>query len=249
MVIKFKELDKEVSEFVKNHQSELNELVMDKRSVERNLILNRLSGIPKGFASDVMTSQDYCRTIVAEKTPVSKEKLQYIQKKISDPFITNYISNKNQEVLSFIEANKKLKGAIVNQVPKTEGDKLFNAIISKYKGKVVYVDFWATWCAPCLEGIKMIKPLKEEMVGEKVAFVYITGETSPKKTYDNMVPSIKGEHYRVTGDEWNFLCGKFGISGIPHYMLIGKDGNIINPNFGHLENEQLKSTLMKYIKE
>ena len=64
-----------------------------------------------------------------------------------------------------------------------------------------------------------------------------------------MIPTIKGEHYRLSADEWNLLCGKFNISGIPHYMLVGKDGNIINPNFGHLENEQLKSTLMKYIKE
>jgi len=140
------------------------------------------------------------------------------------------------------------KGSIVNQVPKTDGDKVFDAIMAKYKGKVVYVDFWATWCAPCLSGIERIKPLKDEMANENVVFVYISNQTSPKGTYDNMTPTIKGEHYRVSADEWNILSGRFKISGIPHYVLVGKDGNVINPELGHLENTQLKALIMKHIK-
>ena len=239
----------QLSQFNTDHQGFLTELSTESRMVNRNENIQKMLHLPLGFATDIMTSQDICRSIVSEMTPISADKMKSNQSKITTPFIASYMELKNKETNAKIQANKTQKGSIVNQVPKTEGDKLFNAIISKYKGKVVYVDFWATWCAPCLEGIKMIKPLKEEMANENIAFVYITGETSPKKTYDNMIPSIKGEHYRVSGDEWNFICGKFGISGIPHYMLIGKDGNIINPNFGHLENEQLKSRLMKYIKE
>jgi len=121
--------------------------------------------------------------------------------------------------------------------------------MEKYKGKVVYVDFWATWCAPCRSGIERIKPLKDEMAAENVAFVYITNQTSPKTAYDNMIPTIKGEHYRVSADEWNVLCGMFKISGIPHYVLVGKDGKVINPQLGHLENSSLKTMLLKYIQE
>jgi hypothetical protein len=87
------------------------------------------------------------------------------------------------------------------------------------------------------------------MAGENVAFVYISGPSSPKATYDNMIPTIKGEHYRVSADEWNILCGMFKISGIPHYLLVGKDGKVINPHLAHMENMQLKALLMKYIKE
>jgi thiol-disulfide isomerase/thioredoxin len=126
---------------------------------------------------------------------------------------------------------------------------LFDEIIKKYKGKVVYVDFWATWCSPCRSGIEQIKPLKEELVGENIAFVYITGPSSPKGTWANMIPDIKGEHYRVSSDEWNYLGSKFNITGIPHYMLVGKNGEMINPNLNHMGNAELKAELLKRVKE
>jgi len=186
---------------------------------------------------------------VVEVTPFSDEKLRTFQKKITTPFLANYVELKNNETKARIEASKKMKGSIVNDVPKTSADKLFDAIMEKYKGKVVYVDFWATWCTPCRTGIEQIKLLKDEMADENVAFVYITNQTSPKTTYDNMIPAIKGEHYRVSADEWNVICGMFKITGIPHYVLVGKDGKVINPELGHLENSELKTLLMRHINE
>jgi thiol-disulfide isomerase/thioredoxin len=196
-----------------------------------------------------MKCQDLLRPIVEQLTPVSDKRIIDIQQQISDPFISEYIRIKNNDVRKTIEANKLLKGAVVNEVPKTEADKVFDAIISKYKGKVVYVDFWATWCAPCRSGIERIKPLKDEMSNGNVVFVYITNPTSPQATYDNMIPGIKGEHYRVSNDEWNYLKTKFQISGIPHYALVGKDGQMINPHLSHMENASLKALLVKHMNE
>jgi len=243
------QLNKETNQFHNDHREFVNGLFQESRSETRKEKLEKILGIQHGFATDVMASQDYCRPIVAEMTPISDEKLKAYQKNIITPFIANYIAVKNNETKAKIEASKKLKGAIVNEIPKTEEDKIFDVITAKYKGKVVYVDFWATWCAPCRSGIEKIKPLKDEMANEKVAFVYITNQTSPKATYDNMIPTIKGEHYRVSADEWNILCGKFKISGIPHYVLVGKDGKVINPQLGFLDNSQLKTLIMKHIKE
>jgi len=237
------------SQFQNDHREFVNSLFLEESISQRNEKIHKVLGIQPGFATDVMMSQDFCRPIVAEITPVSDEKLKAMQEKISNPFIASYIELKNNETKAKVEANKKLKGAVVNDVPKTAADKVFDAILAKYKGKVVYVDFWATWCSPCRAGIERIKPLKDEMAKENVAFVYITNQTSPKVTYDNMIPAIKGEHYRVSADEWNVLCGKFKISGIPHYVLVGKNGKVINPELGHLQNEALKTLLTKHIQE
>lgn len=240
---------KKINAFYSNHRVFIYGLGKESRIAERNEKMQKVLGIQPGFVTDVMTSQDFCQPIVKEMSPCPAEKIKSVQSKITTPFIASYIALKNAETLAKIEANKKESGSKVNEVPKTAGDKVFDAIMAKYKGKVVYVDFWATWCAPCRSGIERIKPLKDEMANEKVAFVYITNPSSPKTTYDNMIPTIKGEHYRVTTDEWNILSGMFKISGIPHYVLVGKDGKVINPELGHLENEQLKSLLMKHIKE
>jgi thiol-disulfide isomerase/thioredoxin len=240
---------KSMSEFHANHRDFVNELYQQSRAKARNEKIQNVLGIQPGLATDIMNSQDICRSIVAEMTPTTDERLLAAQKEITTPFIANYLALKNNDTKAKIDANKKLVGAKVNEVPKTEGDKVFEAIMEKYKGKVVYVDFWATWCAPCRSGIERIKPLKEEMANENVAFVYISSPSSPKGTYDNMILTIKGEHYRVSDDEWNTLCGMFNISGIPHYVLVGKDGKVINPHLAHMQNEQLKTMLMKHISE
>lgn len=242
-------LSKPMKEFYANRREFINELFQQSRYQVMQEKIQKVLSIQLGLATDIMNSQDYCRPIVAEMTPCSDEKLLAIQKRITTPFIASYIALKNNETKAKLEANKKLTGSMVKEVPKTEGDKVFDAIMEKYKGKVVYVDFWATWCGPCRSGIEQIKPLKDEMANDNVVFVYISAPTSPKTTYDNMIPTIKGEHYRASEDEWNTLCGMFNISGIPHCVLVGKDGKVINSHLSYMGNDQLKALLTKHIME
>lgn len=128
----------------------------------------------------------------------------------------------------------------MNSTPTVEADQIFDAILARYKGKVVVVDFWATWCAPCLSGIERIAPLKEDLKDKDVEFVYITNETSPLQTYNNMTPTIKGQHYRLKSDEWRYLADKFSISGIPHMVLVNKEGKVVNPHIAFIENNEMK---------
>jgi len=245
----YKEYGDSISAFHKKHNPFVNEYFAKKRTEARNEKLKSLFDIEAGFATDIMLAQELSRKIVEEVSPVSEQKLKSIQKQFTTPFIAEYIAVCNNNTIAKLEANKKKTGYTVNETPKTEADKIFDAIMAKFHGKVVYVDFWATWCAPCRGGIERIKPLKEEMDLSKVAFVYITNPSSPLTTWQNMIPDIKGEHYRVSDDEWNYLKSKFQISGIPHYVLVGKNGEVINPALKHMDNVEIKSMLEKHIKE
>lgn len=132
--------------------------------------------------------------------------------------------------------------------PLKEADKLFDAILSKYKGKVILVDFWATWCELCRVSIEQMRPLKEELNDTAIAFVYITNPSSPIDFWNLLITPIKGEHFRVTQDEWNHLKSKFNINSIPHYLLIDKNGKVVNDNFTiESSNEELKKKLETYL--
>ncbi len=245
----------QLNKFNADYSKQISLVMSRKNSAVKKENLEKKLGIPAGFVTDIMDAQDACRSIVKEVTPMAENQLQMVQKQISDPFIASYIVKSNNETLSKIAANKKRQAAtgrdkqisVFNETPKTEGDVLFETIMKKYRGKVVHVDFWATWCGPCLSGIERIKPLKEELAGKDVVFVYITNQTSPKETYENMIPDIKGEHYRLSADEWNILTGKFNVTGIPHIVLVDRKGVVANPHLSYMDNNILKVELEKLL--
>ncbi|WP_140485122.1 thioredoxin-like domain-containing protein [Flavobacterium sp. GSA192] len=224
------------------------QVIADEKEFEKlNDKLNKIFGIKEAFVYDVFTLQDKAGDLESNFTPYTDTQLKWIQGKIKNPFLSNSIVRENDRIKAKIEMNKKQTGFVVNTVKKTESDELFDSMLAKFKGKVVYVDFWATWCGPCMQGIKEIAPLKDEMKDQEVVFLYITNQSSPEKTWNNSIPNIKGEHYRVSEDEWNYLTQKFNISGIPHYVLVNKKGEVVNPELGHHSNESLKKILEKQL--
>jgi thiol-disulfide isomerase/thioredoxin len=238
-----------IRKFNKVHHNFMMNIYIKERVDTREAILKQNLGIQKGFATDIMIAQNYCDLILNDFSPLNDGELNSVQKQISTPFIADYISFCNHQLKSKLQAKIQKTGFAVNEVPKTDLDKLFDNIMKKYKGKVVLVDFWATWCGPCRMGIERIKSVKAEMEGKDVVFVYITDQSSPETTWKNFIPDIKGEHYKVSTDEWNYFSSQFNISGIPHYVLVGKSGKVINSNLGQIDNESLKAKFDELLKE
>ena len=124
-----------------------------------------------------------------------------------------------------ISAANKSDDSVAHEPPKVSQAAMFDAILAKYKGKVVVVDFWATWCGPCIQANRLIQPLKAEMKGKDVVWLYLTGETSPLNAWTKTYPTISGEHYRVSAEQWSFWYKVHGIKGVPTFMVYDREGN------------------------
>lgn len=176
-------------------------------------------------------------------TPLTEEQISTI-----NTFPSAYremLTVANAELLAKIEANKKKTGFTVNEASEVSDEDLFASIISKFSGRVLLVDFWATWCGPCRMANKEMIPMKEELKDKDIVYLYITGETSPLKTWENMIPDIHGEHYRVTAAQWNFLGKSFNVSGVPTYLIIDREGNIKYRQVGFPGVKTMKEELLK----
>jgi thiol-disulfide isomerase/thioredoxin len=165
----------------------------------------------------------------------------------------DYLLNKSAELEKEIalkkEAFNNKSGFVVNETPDVKGGDLFDVIMKKYEGNLVFVDFWATWCGPCRSGMERIKPLKEELKDKNIRFVYFTNPSSPKNTWEIMIPDIDGEHYYLTQDEWNKMAARFKVSGIPHYVLVGKDGSVLKDKvYFASSNTELKKMFEENLK-
>lgn len=137
------------------------------------------------------------------------------------------------------------KKHIVEKAPDVESDKIIEAIVAKHKGKVVLVDLWATWCGPCLNGMKKMKDIKPQMAEKDVVIVYITDTSSPESDWNGMLSDIGGIHYRLDKKQFNALKGKYEFRGIPTYIVFDKEGNKAYQRSGYPGNEMFIEELSK----
>lgn len=129
----------------------------------------------------------------------------------------------------------------IHETPKYENAAdILDAIVAQHPGKVVFVDLWATWCGPCLQAMRTMKPLKPWMKENNVVSIYITTESSPKTRWTLSLPDIGGEHYYITTAEWKEVLGKYGFTGIPAYVVFDTEGKEVLRRTGYPGNEQMQ---------
>ena len=107
-------------------------------------------------------------------------------------------------------------------IPSCKGEEFLSKVASENPGVVLFFDFWATWCGPCLAGIKAMEPLKEEWAGRPIRFVYVTNESSPSTQWTKQITTMPGLHYRLPDNIWNTIPQ---LDGIPQYYIYDKHGN------------------------
>ena len=158
----------------------------------------------------------------AENNALTQEDLDLLHS-LREPFYAEACEAMQARVRKELESVKDVR---IETTPEVAVDKLFDAIVAPYKGKVVFVDFWNTWCGPCRASIKANEPLKSgELKSDDLVWIYIANETSPLVAYKTGIAKIAGKHYRLNDTQWKYLCEKFRIDGIPSYVLVDRDGS------------------------
>ena len=132
---------------------------------------------------------------------------------------------------------KTLKGKAFSQeilnsnVYTTTGDTLkFSDVINKLKTKVVYIDFWASWCGPCIKEMPESKKIQIVFNEQDVEFLYLSTDVDFKKWKSGLKRiKIKGHHYMLDPDTKVHFKNQFKIKGIPYYIILDKNSNIFDP--------------------
>jgi thiol-disulfide isomerase/thioredoxin len=103
--------------------------------------------------------------------------------------------------------------------------------LSDLKGKVVYVDIWATWCGPCRAEFPYATEIKKHYKdNDNIVFLYVSVDVK-KETwlkYLNENPTFEGLHVNDPGDFDSQIGKKYKVNGIPRYMVIDREGKIFS---------------------
>ncbi|MDR1415243.1 MAG: TlpA family protein disulfide reductase [Odoribacteraceae bacterium] len=101
--------------------------------------------------------------------------------------------------------------------------------LENFRGKYVLIDVWATWCGPCRAEIPSLKAMEEELAGRDIAFVSISVDEN-KEAWSKMVKDDDMTGYQLWIGQNHEFSSAYGINGIPRFILLDKEGNIINGN-------------------
>lgn len=197
-----------------------------------SVLINQLDLAPS-FAYEVtkVRSLHYTLSRWMDTKEDARDYLTELEKNITTPFLIEESERVYMQIYPDIKKE-------AYKLPEGKGTDIFRKIIDSFKGKALFVDFWGIYCGPCVSGIKEMKSFREKYQGNPYFdFIFITDESSsPLDRYNTFVEEQNLIHtYRLTKDDYNYLRQLFKFNGIPRYVLIDKQGLVLNDNYNSCE--------------
>ena len=122
--------------------------------------------------------------------------------------------------------------------------------LSDFKGKVVLVDVWATWCGPCRQQIPYLKKLEEELHGEDIVFLGVSvDESKDKQKWLDFIEKEDLKGVQLLAGGWSKITKDYKINGIPRFMVFDKQGNIVSVDAPRPSSPELKRMLETELKK
>lgn len=113
--------------------------------------------------------------------------------------------------------------------------------LSDFRGKVVYLDFWASWCGPCMREMPASAELKKKFAGKDIAFLYVSLDSEEQKWRDAIKnKNIEGKHLIVGKSD---VTQVYRISSIPRYIIINRKGELVDINAARPSDKGLEEQL------
>lgn len=133
------------------------------------------------------------------------------------------------KVQALYDAYSQLKPGVAAPAFRLNDTKGKTVQLSDFKGKVVYIDFWASWCTPCLAEFKHLPALKSMLPTDSVVLLYINVDDDKNRWL-----AASAKHLSTETDLWagsvftSEVAQAYQVHGLPKYVLIDKEGHIFN---------------------
>ena len=130
--------------------------------------------------------------------------------------------------ITFAQAQQKsFSEAALNDVFLSENGKeiSFSEILQQYKGKIVFIDIWASWCKDCIAGMPKVQKLREENPEIVFLFLSLDKETDSWK-HGIEKYGVVGENYFIPSGWKGPFCASIDLDWIPRYMIVNSEGGI-----------------------
>ena len=114
----------------------------------------------------------------------------------------------------------------------TEGEEILKKLLEPYKGKIVLIDVWGTWCSPCKATLSHSQELYERLSKYDIQYVYFANR-SPKDSWENIIKeyNVTGPnvaHFNLPEEQQSAIERYLKVNSFPTYKLIAPQGNVLD---------------------
>lgn len=223
-----------VQAFVKDKGEKFIEEIVDVRmAILDPLVKIAQSGVDRRF-EELCAANLFMEDIYYRKHSMGELWFSEMEKYISDLVLRRCIEAENEKYLAIENTGLDYPASIMpseQYAAENDADELWNRIAERYRGKVVAIDFWGTWCVPCREEMPAVKELAAQYTGRDVVFVFLAYR-SPKESWLNIIREIgitapNIVHFNLPDGQMQLLVDKFGVTSYPTHILVDPEGNIM----------------------
>ena len=121
---------------------------------------------------------------------------------------------------------------------------------ASFKGKYIYIDFWATWCGPCIKEIPSLVALEKEYHGKDITFVSVSFDKDAdlQKWKDFIGKRSMGDVQLRADKKSNELISKtWNISTIPRFAILDREGKVVDANAPFPSSREIRPLLNKLL--
>ncbi len=193
---------------------------------------------------EILKVQTFMKNIDGKSNVASPRILRLAHQEVHHPRLIQAIDNANQRIIDFLAENErqevvtpKAGSPASMRVPEeelkdiTDGKALFESITAPFRGYVIYVDVWGTWCGPCRDQMEYVPALKKMLEGKPVVYLYFCNN-SPDEAWriyirQNHLDTDNAIHYNLPKTQESAIEQYLEVSGFPTYRLVDTTGRLV----------------------